>query len=81
MSTTTRRTPSATPPAETRLELATRLFHDYYASCFWHLRPDLQITEERVQLVVEGLQRHGGKRGLLAAAELLAPGASSDPCR
>jgi hypothetical protein len=80
MSTATR-TPEGTSERAARLELADSLFHDFYASCFWHLRPDLAITEERVQLVIEGLRRHGGKRGLLAAAELLALEAPSEPCR
>jgi hypothetical protein len=65
--------PSA-KPAETRLELANRLFREHYARCFWHCRPDLRITEETIPLVVKGLREHGGRRGLLAAAQLLSLG-------
>jgi hypothetical protein len=49
---------------------AQRLFDEFYTQCFWHLRRDLEITPERIELVKEGLRRHGGKRGYLLAAEL-----------
>jgi hypothetical protein len=58
-------------PAEERLELANRLFREYYAACFWHLKPDLRITEEMMPIVVKGLRSHGGRAGALAAARLL----------
>lgn len=60
-------------PEETRVELARRLFREYYVSCFWHLRPDLEITEATVPLVVKGLRNHGGRRGFLASARLTLP--------
>lgn len=63
-----------------RLGLANRLFHEFYASCFWHLRPDLTITEAKIPLVVKGLRSHGGKRGLELAAQLTEPKAPSEPC-
>ncbi len=66
-----------TPTAESRLELANRLFREYYASCFWHCRPDLSITEAHIPLVVDGLRRHGGRKGLLAAARLVPPGGAA----
>jgi len=58
-------------PAQERLELASRLFREYYAACFWHLKPDLRVTEEMIPIVVKGLRTHGGRRGALAAARLL----------
>jgi hypothetical protein len=64
-------------PAESRLELANRLFREFYASCFWHHRPDLVITEDLIPLVVQGLRSHGGRKGLLAAARLTSLGALS----
>jgi hypothetical protein len=70
-----------TPTPETRLELANRLFREFYASCFWHCPPDLLITEDRLPLVVKGLRAHGGRKGLLAAARLISLGAPSDACR
>ncbi len=69
-----------TPTADSRLELAKRLFQEYYSQCFWHFRPDLPITEERIPLVVKGLRDHGGRKGLLAAARLISAEAPSDPC-
>lgn len=76
-------TPLQSPPptAEARLELARHLFREFYPSCFWHCRPDLVITEEKIPLVIEGLRCHGGRRGFLAAARLTAPGESSSACR
>ena len=69
------------PIAEARRELANRLFREFYSSCFWHHRPDLLITEESIPLVIKGLRSHGGKKGLLAADQLLSLGASADACR
>src|SRR5262245_25429444 len=54
-----------------RLELANRLFHEFYAVCFWHLKPDLVVTEALIPLIVAGLRKHGGRRGMLAADRLL----------
>jgi hypothetical protein len=70
-----------TPMTNLRLELAQRLFQEFYCQCFWHYRPDLPITEARIPLVVKGLRAHGGRKGLLAAAQLIAPEASSGVCR
>jgi len=53
-----------------RLKLASALFGEFYASCFWHMKPDLIITEELIPLIIKGLRTHGGRRGLLAAARL-----------
>jgi hypothetical protein len=76
-------TPAASPTLtlEARLELANRLYHECYASCFWHYRPDLVITEESIPLVVKGLRCHGGRQGLLAAAKLAPPNSLADACR
>ena len=54
-----------------KLRLAARLFKEFYASCFWHMKPDLEITELMIPLIVKGLRHNGGKRGMLAAEELL----------
>jgi hypothetical protein len=70
-----------TQTADSRLELAKRLFRKYYSQCFWHYRPDLPITEARIPLVAKGLRTHGGRAGLLAAARLTAPEAPPDVCR
>ena len=73
-------TESARTP-ESRLELGRRLFCEFYAACFWHLKPDLVVTEETIPIILRGLRTHGGRRGLLAAAHLEEAEASLDECR
>lgn len=51
-------------------ELAQQLFREFYAQCFWHWKPDLQVTDDVVPRIIDGLKRHGGRKGLLAAAQL-----------
>jgi hypothetical protein len=53
-----------------RLDLAGRLFREFYATCFWHCPRDLEITEELVAFVAKGLRTYGGRRGFLLAAKL-----------
>ena len=61
------------------VDLAQQLYKQYYASCFWHMKPDLQITERLVPIVIKGLQENGGREGFLAAARLAQW--SDDGCR
>ena len=56
------------PP--TRIERAQLLFEHYHARCFWHMRPDLVVTESDIPAIVQGLRTHGGRAGFLAAEEL-----------
>lgn len=63
-------------PLTEKLVLARRLYREFYTLCFWHYRPDLPITEDKIPLVVKELRSHGGRRGFLAAAQL-----TSDRCR
>lgn len=56
--------------ARFRIELAQALFKQYYASCFWHWKPDLVITEAVIPAVVKELCAHGGRSAMLAAAKL-----------
>jgi hypothetical protein len=56
--------------AANRVELARRLFKEFYIRCFWHMDPKLEVQEAMIPLIVKGLKTHGGRRGLLAAAEL-----------
>jgi hypothetical protein len=67
--------------SESRIELARRLYREFYAACFWHLKPDLVVTEEVIPIILHGLRTHGGRRGLLAAAQLEEREVSSDECR
>jgi hypothetical protein len=53
-----------------RTERARQLFREFYARCFWHWKPDLVITESMIPAVVKELCAHGGRKGMLAAAEL-----------
>jgi hypothetical protein len=64
---------------EDRLELARRLYREYYARCFWHRPRDLVITEELIPIVAKGLRQHGGRRGFMLAAELDTPRDADKP--
>jgi hypothetical protein len=50
--------------------LAQRVFEEFYVACFWHVRRDLVVSEATVPLIVKGLRLNGGRRAMLAAAEL-----------
>jgi hypothetical protein len=52
------------------LARAQELFEQYYAQCFWHMRPDLIVTERDLAAVVHGLRVNGGREGYLAAESL-----------
>ena len=54
-----------------RIELANQLFREFYVSCFWHMKPDLVVTAAMIPIIVKGLRTHGGRAGMLAAAQLL----------
>lgn len=62
-----------------RLALADRLYREFHARCFWHCPRDLVITEDLIPLVVQGLRKHGGRRGFILSAKLR-QGVSSE-CR
>lgn len=53
-----------------KVALAQHLFRDFYAACFWHLRPDLVITEATIPILIKGLRTNGGLAALRAAAQL-----------
>jgi len=56
--------------AERRLGRAQEIFRQYYAQCFWHYSPMLEVNEANISLVIQGLKKYGGKSGLLLADEL-----------
>ena len=60
----------ASAETQRKLALAQRIFNEYYARCFWHMDPALIVSEPVIPLIVKGLRHHGGRRGLLAAAQL-----------
>ena len=51
-------------------EFAQQLFQEHFARCFWHLKPDLVLTETMIPLIIKGLRIHGGRSEFLAAAKL-----------
>jgi hypothetical protein len=64
-------TPAAAPlTLEERLELANRLYREYYTRCFWHCPRDLVITEELLPVVIKGLRMHGGREGFILSGKL-----------
>jgi hypothetical protein len=70
---------SSQTPADlaARLALANRLYREFYSQCFWHCRPNLQITEDLLPVIVKGLRKYGGHRGFVLASQLVAPGPSA----
>jgi len=54
-----------------KLALANRLYREYHTICFWHMRPDLVVTEANLPDIVKGLRTYGGKKGATSAAQLL----------
>lgn len=55
---------------EHRLGRAQEIFKQFYAQCFWHYRKDLKVTKENLPLILDGLKKHGGTKGMLLAEEL-----------
>lgn len=55
---------------ERRLELARRVFAEFYAQCFWSSPPDLVIRDQDLPWLIRGLRLHGGHKGYRAAVEL-----------
>ena len=63
-------TSAAITDQQRRLELARRAFREFYAQCFWSYREDMEITEEKIPLIIRGLRSEGGLAGYRVAAEL-----------
>ena len=56
--------------SERKLGRAQELYRQYYAQCFWHYDPQLEIAPENLDLVINGLRKYGGRSGLRLAEEL-----------
>jgi hypothetical protein len=54
----------------TLVERAQQLYKQYYGSCFWHMNPNLVVTEEMLPAIIKGLRLHGGRNAFLAADQL-----------
>lgn len=50
--------------------MAQEIFRQFYAECFWHYAKDLEITEQNMHIVIDGLKKYGGRKGLQLAEEL-----------
>lgn len=55
---------------ERRLVLARKAFEEFHALCFWSCRDEIEITEETIPFIVQGLRESGGHKGYRIAAEL-----------
>jgi hypothetical protein len=53
-----------------RLKIARELFQQFHAQCFWHSPRDLNITEDLIPFVSNGLRANGGRLGFLLAGKL-----------
>jgi hypothetical protein len=69
MTTPSQETLKARSPEE-RLEIANWIFREFHTRCFWHCPRDLIITEDLIPLVVNGLRKHGGRRGFILSGQL-----------
>jgi hypothetical protein len=63
---------AAAPPLtlDEKLALAKKLYRECYSDCFWHMKPDLEITEATLPSIIKGLRDYGGRREFLEAAKL-----------
>ena len=55
---------------EEKLELARRVFREWFARCFWSWNPDAIINEENLPLLIRDLRLNGGHKGYRIAAQL-----------
>lgn len=56
-----------------RLKLARDLYREFYSQCFWHCPEELDLTDDHIPMVVEGLRTYGGRRGFVLSGKLRAP--------
>jgi hypothetical protein len=50
--------------------MAQEAFERYYLRCFWFMDRSLQVTEDLLPRIVEGLRRHGDRRAFQLASAL-----------
>ena len=63
--------PTQVPPKrEEVLCLAQEAFQKFHTLCFWHMRDDLQITEEDLPAIIKGLRENGTHETFQIAARL-----------
>ncbi len=49
---------------------AQQIYQQFYARCFWHLKKDLEITQDLIPLIQSGLRKFGGIEGMHLASTL-----------
>ena len=55
--------PSRPLTREERLQLAQQAYREYRTRCFWFMKEDLNLTEDHLPAIIEGLKLHGGHEG------------------
>jgi len=65
-----RRLDPETARAMVRVREARRAFREFYATCFWSYRPDLEIGLNDVEWVAETLRRNGNLKAWRVAGRL-----------
>lgn len=69
--------------SQERLKLARDVYQRFHARCFWQSPRDLEITEDRIPFVIDGLRKNGGRDGFKLAEYLRSDAAEREPsgCR
>ena len=62
--------PNVTNTIENRLERARRVYREYFTLCFWHWRPDLDVTEAMIPAIIKGLRANGNRQAFVEAEHL-----------
>ncbi len=62
--------PQPIATSQRELELARELFRTFHAKCLWNSPRDLEITEDLIGFVANGLRANAGHRGFLLAESL-----------
>ena len=64
-------TPQLSPLPPAVRDRAEVLVKEHFAECFWFRHPEATIdTRDDVELVIQRLREHGGKKGWQEAAQL-----------
>ena len=62
------------PASESRLARAQHAYREHYGYGYRSTHPNMEINEEDISLVIEGLRRNGGHKEWWEAQALVAPG-------
>lgn len=56
-----------------RLARAQQAYREHYGYGYWSANPKIEITEEDIQFVIDGLRKNGGHKEWWEAQALIAP--------